>query len=150
VHWAVDQHGQVIDAFVSNRREIASARRFSAEAFAARRAPVEVITDRAAALANVIEELIPAAFHNTGQFENNRCETDRAGLKHVWADAWVEDRPDGKRRDPRARIHSEPTTWPLRAWSRHRPDLTVGDRIRRPPTRDLNAPAHDPARRAIA
>jgi transposase-like protein len=43
--------------------------------------PVEVITDRAAALANVIGELIPAAFHNTGQYENNRCECDHGRLK---------------------------------------------------------------------
>ena len=42
---------------------------------------MEVITDRAAALANVIEELIPAAFHNTGQYENNRCECDHGRLK---------------------------------------------------------------------
>ena len=33
------------------------------------------------ALANVIEDLIPAAFHNTGQYENNRCECDHGRLK---------------------------------------------------------------------
>ncbi len=43
--------------------------------------PVEVITDRAPALAHVIDELIPAAFHNTGQYENNRCKCDHARLK---------------------------------------------------------------------
>jgi transposase, IS6 family len=48
---------------------------------AAHRAPVEVITDRAPALANVIEELIPAAFRITGQYENNRCECDHGRLK---------------------------------------------------------------------
>jgi transposase-like protein len=31
--------------------------------------PAEVVTDRAPALANVIEELIPEAFHNTTQYE---------------------------------------------------------------------------------
>jgi IS6 family transposase len=81
VYRAVDQHGQVIDILVSRRRDIASARRFFATALAAHRAPVEVITDMAAALANVIEELIPAAFHNTGQYENNRCEADHGRLK---------------------------------------------------------------------
>ena len=40
-----------------------------------------MITDRAATLANVIEELIPAAFHNTGQYESNRCECDHGRLK---------------------------------------------------------------------
>ncbi len=39
------------------------------------------ITDRAPALTRVIDELIPAAFHNTGQGENNRCECDHGRLK---------------------------------------------------------------------
>ena len=30
---------------------------------------------------NVIDELIPAAFHKTGQYENNRCECDHGRLK---------------------------------------------------------------------
>ena len=29
----------------------------------------------------MIDELIPAAFHNTGQYENNRCECDHGRLK---------------------------------------------------------------------
>ena len=81
VYRAVDQHGQVIDVFVSQRRDIASARRFFTTALAAHHAPCEVITDRAPALTNVIGELIPAAFHNTGQYENNRCECDHRRLK---------------------------------------------------------------------
>jgi transposase-like protein len=64
---AVDQQGQVISVFVSTRRDIASAGRSFPTALAAHRVPVEVTTDRAASLANVIDELIPAAFHNTGQ-----------------------------------------------------------------------------------
>jgi transposase-like protein len=32
-------------------------------------------------LASVIEESIPAALHNTGQYENNRVECDRGRLK---------------------------------------------------------------------
>ncbi len=78
---AVDQHGQVIDLFVSHRRDIASARRFFTRALTVHRSPVEVITDRAPALANVIEELVPAAFHTTEQYENDRCECDRGRLK---------------------------------------------------------------------
>ena len=81
VYRAVDQHGQVIDVYVSQRRDIASARCFFTTALAAHRSPAEVITDRAPALAHVIEELIPAAFHNTGRYENNRCECDHGRLK---------------------------------------------------------------------
>ena len=81
VYRAVDQHGQVIDVLVSRNRDIASARKFFTMSLRAHRTPTEVITDRAAALANVIDELIPAAFHNTGQYENNRCEADHGRLK---------------------------------------------------------------------
>jgi len=81
VYRAVDQHGQVIDILVSQHRDIASARRFFTASLRAHRTPTEIITDRATALANVIDELIPAAFHNTGQYENNRCEADHGRLK---------------------------------------------------------------------
>jgi len=81
VYGAVDQHGQVIDVYVSRRRDIGSARRFFATALAAHREPVEVVTDRAPALANVIDDLIPAALHNTAQYENNRVECDHGRLK---------------------------------------------------------------------
>ena len=43
--------------------------------------PDEVITDRAAALANVIAELLPDAVHNTEQYANNRIECDHGRLK---------------------------------------------------------------------
>jgi transposase-like protein len=147
VYRALDQHGQVIDVFVSRRRDIASARRFFAAALAAHVAPVEVITDRAPALANVIEELIPEAFHNTGQYENNRCECDHGRLK-------ARLRPmRGLKTDRMASVvirgHAfiQLTTRPLRAGSRHRPDPPAGERIRRTPARDLNDPAtaDDPA-----
>ena len=81
VYRAVDQHGQVIDILVSQHRDIPSARRFFTMSLTAHHVSVEVVTDRAPALANVIEDLIPAALHNTGQVENNRCECDRDRLK---------------------------------------------------------------------
>ena len=43
--------------------------------------PVEVVTDRAPALRAAIEGLIPAAFHNTEQYANNRVECDHGRLK---------------------------------------------------------------------
>ncbi len=77
VYRAVDQHGQVIDVYVCQRRDIASARMFVIAALD----PAEVITDRAPALANVTEDLVPAAWHNTGQYENNQVECDHDRLK---------------------------------------------------------------------
>ena len=77
----MDQHGQVVYVSVSKHRGIPSARGFFTTPLTAHRVPVEVVTDRAPALVNVIEELIPAAFHNTGQYENNRYECDHGRLK---------------------------------------------------------------------
>jgi len=51
VYRAVDQHGQVIDVYVSQRRDIAAARTFFTAAVAVHGDPAEVITDRAPALA---------------------------------------------------------------------------------------------------
>jgi transposase, IS6 family len=81
VYRAWNQHGQVIDVSASKRRDSASARRFFSTSLAVHRAPAEVITDRAPALAYVIEDLLPAAYRNTGQYENNRCEADHGRLK---------------------------------------------------------------------
>ena len=81
VYRAIDEHGQVIDVLVSRRRDIAAARRFFAAALAAHGEPVEVVTDRAAALAYVVVELMPDAVHNTDQYANNRIECDHGRLK---------------------------------------------------------------------
>jgi len=81
VYRAVDQHGQVIDVYVSARRDISAARRFFTTALSAHGEPEKVVTDRAQALEHVIEEPLPAAFHNTGQYANNRVECDHGRLK---------------------------------------------------------------------
>jgi transposase, IS6 family len=49
VYRAVDQHGQVIDVYVSTRRDIAAARRFFTVALGDHGEPDEVVTDRAQA-----------------------------------------------------------------------------------------------------
>jgi IS6 family transposase len=81
VYGAVDQRDQVIDVFVSQRRNIPAARTFFARALVAHGEPDEVITDLAQALETVIKELIPDAFHNTDQYANNRVECDHGRLK---------------------------------------------------------------------
>ena len=78
---AVDGDGQIVDVFVSARRNITAARRFFASAMAAHGVPDEVVTDRAPALANVISELLPGAFHNTEKHANNRVECDHGRHK---------------------------------------------------------------------
>jgi transposase-like protein len=81
VYRAVDEEGQVIDVYVSPRRDLAAARKFFGRAIAAHGEPDEVVTDMAQALETVIEELLPDAFHNTKQYANNRVECDHGRLK---------------------------------------------------------------------
>jgi transposase-like protein len=81
VYRAVDERGQVIDVYVSPRRDIAAARRFFTTAITAHGEPDEVVTDLARALETVLEELVPDAFHNTEQYANNRVECDHGRLK---------------------------------------------------------------------
>jgi transposase-like protein len=81
VYRAVDDQGQVIDVYVSARRDIAAARRFFTTAVTAHGTPAEVVTDLAQALETAIEEVAAHAFHNTEQYANNRVECDHGRLK---------------------------------------------------------------------
>jgi transposase-like protein len=82
VYRAVDQFGQVIDVFVSPRRDTAAARRFFDRAIATTRVrPAEVVTDRAATYPVVLDELLPAAWHRTEPYANNHIEADHGRLK---------------------------------------------------------------------
>jgi len=81
VYRAVDQHGQVIDVYVSKRRNLGAARTFFNRALTVHGRPAEVTTDLAAPLLRVIDELIPDAIHDTEQYANNRVENDHGRLK---------------------------------------------------------------------
>jgi transposase-like protein len=82
VYRAIDQFGQVIDVLVSVRRDITAARRFFQQAIGTTRvAPVEVVTDRAATYPMVLDDLLPAAWHRTDRYANNRVEADHGRLK---------------------------------------------------------------------
>jgi len=82
VHRAIDQFGQVIDVFVSARRDTIAAHRFFERAVGMTKVrPVEAVTDQAATYPVVLEELLPAAWHRTEQYANNRVEADHSRLK---------------------------------------------------------------------
>jgi transposase-like protein len=82
VYRAIDQFGQVIDVFVSPRRDMQAARRFFEWAIGTtKRAPVEVITDKAAAYPAMLEALLPGAWHRTERYANNPIEADHGRLK---------------------------------------------------------------------
>jgi DDE domain len=113
---AIDQHGQVIDVMLSERRDLAAARRFFTRALRAGTIPAEVITDRAPAYPRVLDELIPSALHTVERYANNPVETDhRAAETPAAADARPEAPP--VRADPgrRSRVRLEPPPRPLRA-----------------------------------
>ncbi len=78
---AVDQHGQVIDVLVSERRDQVAARRFFIRALGHGRKPVEVTTDKAPVYPRVLDELLPEACHVDAARENNRIESDHSRLK---------------------------------------------------------------------
>jgi transposase-like protein len=82
VYRAIDQFGQVIDVLVSARRDAKVAHRFFERAISATKVtPVEVTTDRAPAYPAVLGELLPAAWHGTDRYANNRVECDHGRLK---------------------------------------------------------------------
>jgi transposase, IS6 family len=78
---AIDQHGQVIDVMLSQRRDLAAARRFFTRALRAGTIPAEVTTDRAPAYPRVLDELIPSALHTVERYANNPVEADHGRLK---------------------------------------------------------------------
>jgi transposase-like protein len=82
VYRAVDEYGQVIDVYVSPRRDSGAAQRFFHRALAtAVVAPVEVVTDQAACYLRVLEEVLPEVWHRIERYANNRIEADHAPLK---------------------------------------------------------------------
>jgi transposase-like protein len=81
VYRAVDQYGQVIDVFVSKRRNILAATKFFEMMLAGRDRPREVTTDLAAPLLRVVDDLLPEVLHDTTQYANNRIECDHGRLK---------------------------------------------------------------------
>jgi transposase-like protein len=83
VYRAIDQFGQVIDAYVSPRRDGGATRCFFARAMATIKVvPVEVTTDKAAVYpTRMFFELAPGAWHCTELYANNRMEADHGQLK---------------------------------------------------------------------
>jgi transposase-like protein len=79
---AVDQFGQVIDVYVSKRRNAQAAYQFFQRARNTTGVtPSEVITDRAPTYPRVLDQLWPAAWHHVERYANNRVEADHAQLK---------------------------------------------------------------------
>jgi len=82
VYRAIDQFGQVIDVYVCSWRDTKAAHRFFEQAIGTTKiAPAEVITDQAPTYPVVLEDLLPASWHRTDRYANNRVECDHGRLK---------------------------------------------------------------------
>jgi transposase-like protein len=84
VYRAIDQFGQVVDVFVSPRRDVRAARRFFDRAIGTTKVtPSEVVMDRAPTYAVVLDDLLSAAWHRTDRYANNHIEADHGRLEGV-------------------------------------------------------------------
>ena len=82
VYRAIDQFGQVIDVYVSPRRDGKAARRFFEKAIGTTGiAPDEVVTDQAPTYPPVLDAHLPAVWHRTDRYATNRIEADHSRLK---------------------------------------------------------------------
>ena len=120
VYRAVDEHGQVIDVYVSATPGYPRGAKVLHEGDQPRTArPDEVVTDLAQALETVIEELLPGAFHNTAQYANNGVECDHGRLKaRLRPMRGLKTNRTRQCGHLRPRLHAEHTSRPLRTRGR--------------------------------
>ena len=78
---AIDEHGQVIDVLVSQRRDAQAARAFFTRALTYGTSPVEVTTDQAPVYPGVIDELVPAPRRFTEQSATTASKLVTAGSR---------------------------------------------------------------------
>jgi IS6 family transposase len=81
VYRAVDQHGQVIDVYVSKRRNLAAARTFFTMVLSSHGRPEQVTTDLAAPLLRVIDELLADVLMTLSSMRTTESRTITAGSK---------------------------------------------------------------------
>jgi IS6 family transposase len=79
---AIDEHGQVIDVYLSETRDTAAATAFFEQAIARTEVrPRLVTTDKAAAYPPALRAVVPEAEHITGKMEQQGIERDHQHLK---------------------------------------------------------------------
>ncbi len=80
---AIDREGNLIDALLSEKRDMAAAQRFFAQALStAGRPPAQVTTDGHDAYPRAVRETLGGAVsHRTSRYKNNRIEQDHRAVK---------------------------------------------------------------------
>jgi transposase-like protein len=86
-HWrylfrAIDEHGQIIDVYLSDRRNAAAAQTFfEAALHASTVTPTQVTSDKATCYPPALRAVLPNAEHRTSKYLNNGLERDHQHLK---------------------------------------------------------------------
>ena len=80
---AIDREGNLVEALLSEKRDMAAAQRFFAQALdVAGRAPTQLTTDGHDAYPRAIRETLGGdVAHRTSRYKNNRIEQDHRGIK---------------------------------------------------------------------
>src|SRR4051812_1872531 len=116
VYRAIDQHGQVIDVYVSKKRDTTAATKFFTTAIAAHGEPVEVTTDKSPTLAKTIRRggACGHARHDPVRGQQGRSGP-RSPQGQTPSDARPATRPDRQRHHQGSRVHAELASRALRA-----------------------------------
>ncbi len=78
----LDEHGQIVDVYLSNRRDAGSAHAFFERALASSNgAPTRITSDKANCYPPALRALLPATEHRCSKYLNNRLERDHQFLK---------------------------------------------------------------------
>jgi len=129
---AIDEHGQVIDVYLSETHDTAAATAFFERAIARTDVrPHRVTTDKAAAYPPALGAVVPEVEHITGKAEQQGIERDHQHLKGGRGVCVASSNSDVPNRLRWPWLHAQPARWLLSA----------GRADRRP-----TSPAHSPSR----
>ena len=79
---AIDEQGQIVEVYLSERRNAAAARAFFEEAIhSSEVVPTEVTTDKAKCYPGLLRTLLPLVQHRSSKYLNNSVERDHQHLK---------------------------------------------------------------------
>ncbi len=82
VYRAIDQHGQVVDTYFSQRRNAKAAQAFFEHAITTTSVtPARVTTDKAKCYPPALRNVLPNVEHRTSKYLNNAIERDHGHLK---------------------------------------------------------------------
>jgi transposase-like protein len=136
---AIDQFGQVIDVLAAEKRDLAAARRFFAQALEQAPRPSEVTTDRAPAYLWVLDESCRAPYMSSSSMRHGRSRSRPAEVPTP-ADAWAQDRLRSKDHHRWARVCPEHPQRTLRTRDGGTSELTGAGYLRRTGPGDLTDP----------